>query len=194
MPTRLPIDKRAPRDFWDKQHKKLASTQIVWVLRADELLRAFELLARQAEDDLRLLNENETSHPPSVSGTAIMLGALAIENLLKAIRLPQVTPLFDKRGAFKLDTHDMLKLADDTGIRLSKEEQILLERLEQYLIWAGRYPIPLFSEETRPRTLPNGGIAPRTFHAFPGDFAAIAAFAGRLKNMLPSVSYGPEAT
>jgi hypothetical protein len=114
-----------------------------------------------------------------------MLGALAIEDLLKAIRVPMVTALFDKRGAFTLDTHDVLKLAEDAGIPLSKEEHYLLERLKQFLTWAGRYPIPVFSEEMRPRTLPNGGFAPRTIHSIPDDFAAISAFAKRLKKMLP---------
>ena len=53
MVTRLPIDARSPSNFWDEQHKALASQQIVWVICADELLRAFELLARQAEEDVR---------------------------------------------------------------------------------------------------------------------------------------------
>jgi hypothetical protein len=193
MTTRLPIDKRSPRDFWDEQHKRLASEQTVWVLTADQLLRAFELLAQQAKTDAMQIREQKI-YVPGVSGTAIMLGALAIENLLKAVRLPQVTPLFDSRGAFVLDTHDILKLAEDAAIPLTSEERALLERLEQFVTWAGRYPIPLFSEAMRPRTLSNGGFAPRTIHTIPGDFTAISAFSAKLKAMLPQISYEPSKT
>jgi hypothetical protein len=190
MVTRLPIDKRSPKDFWDGQHKKLASEQITWVLTADELLRAFQLLAQQAEADVRQTRGNGC-YVPRLSGVAMMLGALAIENLLKAIRLPQVIPLFNSRGAFVLDTHDLLKLAEDAGISLLQEERILLERLEQFLTWAGRYPIPLSCDAMRPRTLSNGGFAPRTIHSIPSDFAAISAFVEKLKARLPAISYAP---
>lgn len=193
MATRLPIDKRSPRDFWDDQHKALASDQIAWVLTADELLRAFELLARQAEEDVRL-REDRTCQFPRIFGQAMMLAALAIENLLKAIRLPQIGSLFDKRGAFVLVTHDILQLATDAGVSLSADEQILLERLEQYLTWAGRYPVPLRSEEMRPRTLPNNGYSPRTYISLPFDFPAISAFIARLKSLLPNVTYKPSET
>ena len=194
MVTRLPIEKRSPRDFWDDQHKALASNQITWILSADELLRAFEILARQAEEDVRKLNEDKAFCPPRVYGTALMLAALAIENLLKAVLLPLVNPLFDKRGAFVLDTHDILKLAEDANISLTQDERILLERLEQFLTWAGRYPVPLFSEEMRPRTLPNGGFAPRTYYTIPSDFETIFAFAKRLKALLPVINYAPTKT
>jgi len=184
--ARLPIDKRSPREFWDNQHKKIASEQIAWILTADELLRAFELLAHQMEEDLRRLREDQARSFPKIYGPMLMLGALAIENLLKALRIPHVNPLFDKRGAFILDTHDVLQLAEDAGMSLSEDEQMLLERLEQFLTWAGRYPIPLFSEALRPRTLPNNSAAPRTYCSMPGDFLAITAFAARVKELLPA--------
>lgn len=188
MITRLTTDKRSPKSLCDDRHKKLASEQIVWVQTADQLLRAFQLLAQQAKADVVQVREKGI-YTPSVSGVAIMLGALAIENLLKAIRLPQVTPLIDNRGAFVLNTHNILKLAEEAGVSPTSEEQVLLERLEQFITWAGCYPIPLFSEAMRPRKFSNGGFAPRTIHNIPSDFDAISAFAQKLKVMLPSISY-----
>lgn len=193
MTNRLPIDKRSPKDFWDEQHRRLASEQLVWVLSADELLRAFQLLAGQAEADARGAKDRK-GYLPSISGSAMMLGALAIENLLKATRVAQVSQLFDGRGAFCLDTHDLLKLAEDAGISLAVEEKSLLERLEQFLTWGGRYPVPLSSEAMRPRTLPNGGFAPRTSHSIPGDFVAISTFAEKLKAILPALQDGQSET
>jgi hypothetical protein len=186
MSRRLPIDKRSPKAFWDDQHRKLASTQTTWVLTADQLLRAFQLLAEQTETDIRQAFESD-QYFPSISGAVMMLGALAIENLLKAIRIKQVKQLFNSRGAFVLDTHDVLKLAEDAGISLSQEEHILLERLEQFITWAGRYPMPLFSDPMRPRTLSNGGFSPRTTISHPSDFDAILNFAHKLKTMLPAI-------
>ncbi len=190
MATRLPIDPRSSQNLWDNRHKALASEQSAWVISAEELLRAFEMLAQQSEEDVR--PGRDITAPFGVSNVAMMLGALAIENLLKAVCLPQVSPLFNKRGAFDLDTHDLLKLAEDAGIALSQEERILLERLEQFITWAGRYPVPLRSGPMRPRTLPNGSCAPLTVHTIPDDFAAVSAFAQKLKGMLPTISYATQ--
>lgn len=189
MENKLKIDKGSRKEFWDEQHIALASEQVVWIISADELLRAFDLLARQAEADVRPIMEPTDIPPLNVSNAAMMLGALAIENLLKAICLPNTQPLVDDRGAFMLKTHDLLKLSTVAAIPLSSEEHILLERLEQFLTWAGRYPISLFSEDMRPRILPNGGSAPRTIVMIPNDFTAISTFAKKLKELLPELNY-----
>lgn len=90
----------------------------------------------------------------------MMLGALAIDNLLKAIRITQIAPFFNSRGAFVLHAHDVLKLTEDAAISLSQEELILLKRLEQFITLAGRYSMPLFSDAMYPRTLSNGVFVP----------------------------------
>ncbi len=189
MISRLPIDNGSPRASWDAQHKKIASEPIAWVATADELLRAFQLLAQQTEEDF-LQNREGNNYVPIVSNVSIMLGALAIENLLKAVCIKKTSnPIFDNKGAFALRTHNLLWLAEDACVSLSPTENILLERLEQFLSWGGRYPIPVSFEAMCPRTLPTGGFAPLTSYLLPTVFQEILAFSERIKAMLPTVTY-----
>ena len=189
MTTRLPIDKRSSKDLWSEQYRRLASEPIAWISTAEELLRAFNILVPQIEVDTKQLFE-ESHVFSNVASVAMMLGAFAIENLLKAIQIEQLGPKFDNRGVFAIDTHDLLKLTDATNVHLLEEERILLERLEQFAKWAGRYPVPLFRDDMRPRTLPNGGFSPRTVIHVPDDFVAISNFAEKLKSILCSVGNG----
>ena len=76
------------------------------------------------------------------------LAAFALENVLKGLMIaadqsliqprasaPEI--LFDKR----VQTHDLLKLADHARVVLSEEERTVLERLRAYPGRSGRDPI-----------------------------------------------------
>ena len=65
----------------------------------------------------------------------------------------------DVSGKFNLKSHKIIELAKNLGLQCSKEELELLERLEHYIIWAGRYPIPLHIQDLYPRELTEGGDA-----------------------------------
>lgn len=187
MANRLLIDKRSPKKFWDDQHKLSGSMPVVWLLTAEQLLRAFQMLMDQARQDAHDAFGSDESVRFPISSTAMMLGGFAIENLLKAIKVSQGSQVFDDRGFFTVKTHDVLELAVDAGVELDTAEEALLEKLEQFVIWAGRYPIPLSSEDLRPRTLDNGGFAPRTCISIPGDFDAVMAFAEKLREKLTNL-------
>lgn len=187
MAKKLPIDKRSPKEFWDEQHKLSGSMPVVWVLTAEQLLRTFQILADQARQDVHDAFGGDASVRLPIASTAMMLGGFAIENLLKAIKVSQGSQVFDGRGFFTVKTHNVLELAVEAGIELDAAEEALLERLEQFVIWAGRYPIPLSSEDLRPRTLENDGFAPRTCISISGDFDAVTAFAEKLKKKLPGL-------
>lgn len=185
----LPIDKRSPREFWDDQHRKLASDPLTWTLTADELLRAFELLAAQVTEDLKMRDELRHKYIPNVISTALMLSGFAIENMFKAIYVSQ-HPAFDRAGKFVVVTHDLISLADEVGLPLTIDERTLLECLEQFVTWAGRYPMPLYADDMRPRTLPFGGFAPRTYGWVDDDFRQIRSFAAKLRAKLPAITDG----
>ena len=74
--------------------------------------------------------------------------ALSVENLLKAIwvgkhhaRIAGITDI--KKNLEGLADHDLARLARDSGITISIEEQDLLNALRDCIMWAGRYPTPL---------------------------------------------------
>lgn len=193
MVAKLPIDKRSPKDFWDDQHKSLAAEPLAWTLSADELLRSFELLVAQEALDAPTRRDKPGKYLPPIHSVAMMLAGFAIENLLKAIHISS-NPAFNASGKFDVATHDLLKLADGIDLFLTEKEKVLLERLEQFLTWAGRYPVPLFTEDMRPRTFPSGGgSAPRNFVMIGSDFSQIHDFAKKLRDLLPTINDSEES-
>jgi hypothetical protein len=67
------------------------------------------------------------------------------------------SPTEGDRLAKDLASHDLLRLLGRAGITLNEAESYLVERLEVFVTWAGRYPIPLTLEGYLPRTAPHGG-------------------------------------
>lgn len=184
---RLPIDPRSPKSFWDDQHRRLGEEPITWVNSADPLLYAFDLVSKEAE----IYIEDRDPKKIGLFKVATMLGSVAIENLLKGIivqkKQEKREPLFDKKGKFCIDTHNLLELSEIAEVDLTPEENILLEKLEQFIRWAGRYPIPLRSEEMRSRTLSENSFAPRTYGPTGADFPSIREFIAKLKPQLPTI-------
>jgi hypothetical protein len=82
-----------------------------------------------------------------------MLGGFAVETLCKMV---SVSHHHGKYGypakATKLKqifspTHDLSLLAANARIRINKEDREILRNLSRYVIWAGRYPAPLVSQD-----------------------------------------------
>lgn len=79
----------------------------------------------------------------------MLLTGLAFENLLKAIAVkrglltanPDLT--FDQGLNREKGGHSLIGLARSLQIELILAEQEYFQRLEEYLYWAGRYPVPL---------------------------------------------------
>lgn len=88
----------------------------------------------------------------------MFLAGLGIECLLKAIRILQFqaagkpVTAKNKRGSLalakELKTHDLRGLAAAAGINLDAAEVTLLERLTDFVEWAGRYPVGVAADQT----------------------------------------------
>lgn len=193
MNSELPIDQRSPKDAWDEQHKLLASEPLTWTLSADELFRSFEVLAAQDAADEATRSVHCAKYLPHLRSVALMLAGFSIENMLKALYISK-NSAFDSSGRFALATHNLRRLADDVGVSLTKDERVLLERLEHYLTWAGRYPVSLYLDDMRPRTLPSGGYAPITCTGCGRDFADVRMLATKLRSLLPTIKEGESAS
>lgn len=161
-----PPDPRSPKDIWDEQYQLLKGNPWLWLHKAGSLMTAFEALI--VEDDRMA----QTGEPRRLEGIAYMLAGFAMENLLKG-RLIALQGAAAQSGPFKYKGHDLRQLAADAGYLLSDDENRLLERLEQFAVWTGRYPIPMNPEDMRPRQRPGGGFAPRTSHYQGEDWPAI---------------------
>jgi hypothetical protein len=68
----------------------------------------------------------------------MLLTGLAFENLIKAIVLARHHSLSNlPRGG-----HGLLAILDSLKLELAPVEKDFLRRLEEYVVWAGRYPVP----------------------------------------------------
>jgi hypothetical protein len=127
-----------------------------WLLQSRELYRSALCLVEE-----RARVRNEVTHLLQAP-IALMLGAYAIETLLKMVIVGAHCDMhghtFGARRAdqFLPKTHNLLKLADQAKLRVNERDRKLLRNLGEYSIWAGRYPIPLMSD---------GYVGPALFEA-----------------------------
>ncbi len=86
-----------------------------------------------------------------------LLMGYAIENLLKAILMIQ-HPEYFKPDAKLADigSHILVGLCKQCGISVQHEEVELLNKLTTYVVWQGRYPIPLQPDRMWPTRRDDG--------------------------------------
>ncbi len=164
MPSRKRIDPRADRQLAQDRHKRSAETRHTWEAAAAQLERAADLLWDQAELDAESAAHVAVGEPVPqfVAPVALLLAGFAVENLLKGYLITQ-KPALNAAGHFAHKTHDLLELVEQVQVSITAGEHDLLERLEVFSTWAGRYPIPLAADDLLPRTSPGGGFAPLTY-------------------------------
>jgi hypothetical protein len=80
--------------------------------------------------------------PISVSQIYLMIVGFAVENYLKGIYVISFPEVIKDDKLIKLNRHDLLQLMRELKFEVLKEEFDLIERLEEFVLWAGRYPIP----------------------------------------------------
>jgi hypothetical protein len=84
----------------------------------------------------------------------MLLTGFAFENVLKAIavkrgllRTANQKLIFDTKLKREKGGHSLTALSRDLQLKLTLAERQYLRRLEEYIRWAGRYPVPLNSGE-----------------------------------------------
>lgn len=149
---------------YESAYKQLAEDPERWISSARNLLAASDRLWLSVRADFSLrrsegtsgggdhadVAQSHTSAEPYLQHAAVylMVAGFAIENALKAVRVKQDRAIVGeakKAGTVGLSreilTHDLQRLAKEVGVMLSDSERNLLERLQAYLVWAGRYPV-----------------------------------------------------
>jgi hypothetical protein len=152
------MDEETRLKYW----KQFVTGPILWESKARALAHAAEVLherTTQATNTLTTQATNTLIREPPASGSlearrliadmsmfpvAYMLAGLAIENAIKGVRLDQLgtDDPYDPRVKKITRTHDLMKLAQDTIPELIEPNRSLLEKLQQYVTWLGRYPRP----------------------------------------------------
>ncbi len=122
--------------IWVKRYTEIAKDPYTWLGKATGLIYAAnKVLIKEKEGPLKGLYQNV--------GIYMMLSSFAIENILKCIIIQKTSTVVNNG---KLDEsvlgHDLLKLFKNANINYTSSEENLLNRLSNFAIQAGRYPIP----------------------------------------------------
>jgi hypothetical protein len=157
---------RDSEKLFGEMFARAAAEPVAWRLHAHSLMRAAAALKPLMEADNRAMADpsaTELEHP--VVEVYMLLTGLAIETLAKArIVAGHSSPTESGRLAKDLKSHDLLNLVRRAGITLNEAESYLCERLEAFVVWAGRYPIASNLEDYLPRTAPRGGWGPMSVY------------------------------
>jgi hypothetical protein len=96
----------------------------------------------QLQDGINeILSNNQDRYLPDFD-TYYLLMHLSLENVLKGIWLDKFSEKigFDKLPK-ALNTHDLVRLADDVELELSEQQKALLSKLKELFLGYSRYPI-----------------------------------------------------
>jgi hypothetical protein len=182
----------------DEEYRRRLENNLNWRIFADISLGAASGVWRYVElgrimslDEVpKILAGTWPRRKTPISGSLIrwsipfmFLAGLGVECHLKAIRILQFqaagkpVAAKNKRGSLalakELKTHDLLGLAHAAGIALEPPEVTLLERLTDFVEWAGRYPVGVAADQT-----PSDAGA-----YFASDRDAVFAIVARLKEI-----------
>lgn len=131
----------------------------IWLGEALQLKRAAELVLAELNEVLSVYPHGRASYEDlSLFKAYMLLSGIAIENLVKGILVCRDPSI---EGNDKVDKvkwkgsshgHDLVELAKQTGIPFTLEEKGLFRRLSAFVVWGGRYPIPIKSSDMVQRT------------------------------------------
>jgi hypothetical protein len=167
--------------FFQAVRERTVSEPIAWQMTADSLLRAArEICQLVVSDHSKSQASVGTPVQPSLVPVYMMLIGLAIENLAKAIYVAKALALGIEKPNPERFVHQLLELFEEIHFDINETEVFLIERLEVFVTWAGRYPVPKKSSEMLPRDLPSGGYGIRTFVSI-GEIQHIEDLVARLE-------------
>lgn len=131
-----------PRD--QRAFNAFGKSVILWFQHSRELYRSACYLMEE-----RPRVENEITHLLQAP-IALMLGAYAIETLLKMVVVDEYSSArgvtFESTAAkeFLPTVHDLAELVKRANLRVNGGDRKLLKELSRYSTWAGRYPVPKY--------------------------------------------------
>ncbi len=173
---------RTPEELSRRLFRQAAESPDAWRMTADSLMRAARALVPLIDADTHAaLDPSPSTFDDPVFPVYMLLAGFAIENLAKAklVAGGSFPATVGDDLAPELKSHKLLNLLHQAELTLSDEESYLAQRLQAFVEWGGRYPIPAKLEGQLPRTHPLGGWGPLN-HFLRSDPAAIEAHAAKV--------------
>lgn len=143
------------QEFFDEQFELRGATPAAWVLNARRLKRSADVVFNAWISDVERMADGVSPlelDDLEVAGCAMLLYGLSLENLVKGI-LVEVDSSVVMNGEIgkwpggRQNGHYLPGLFERADISLDSEEQDLIARLTAFVLWAGRYPIPMKSRD-----------------------------------------------
>lgn len=154
---------RPPERFYEEEFEFGGLIPDRWISQARRLRASADLLYGAYLKDLRMFGKvRKVSSLKSLEHVmpATLLYGFALENLLKAILVQndQSRVRNGRLAPWPGGGHDLPALAREAEVALDPVETDVLNRLSQFIKWAGRYPIPKKATEMRlvQRATPEG--------------------------------------
>lgn len=150
--------------FWTDQFEKVAREPITWYLQARDLKRAAEIIFTEHEKGMAAFKSGKKTSQMfkqlSLALPYILLAGFALEILVKGIYVAKDKTIVKNGKLMKWpktghDIKELIKLVNkklnkEKQIKLSEDEENLVQRLSVSIVWAGRYPIPKDSKDRVP--------------------------------------------
>jgi hypothetical protein len=155
-----------------------------WQEKAHSLRRAAIIIRNEAlrDWDNRKIHGSKTVEPPALEGVITFLNGSTIENLVKALWVQKNDPVNKKGELDEKLQHKLKVLLMDVEFELLDGEIELLLRIENYVKWAGRYPMP-----RTPKLL---GDVSKRYVSLNVDEELISQFIDRLEERLSTTEKG----
>ena len=117
-----------------------------WLSIARSLKYSAEVLRDRLIESMKIPAMFRQTETEGLLMSSMLLLGLAIENLVKGVYVAKNPEVVDERkidsSGWKTDGGHGIADFVKAFISVDQEEEELLVRLQEYIIWAGRYPIP----------------------------------------------------
>ena len=139
------------RNESDEQYQQIGQEALMWLEKAQGLRYCAEILKSHLLELVKSPPASRRIETNGVVSSATLLLGLAFENLIKGVGIAQDPSLVNSAGLnLKLwkgkDGGHGIRGYAKSLLTLDQEEEELLDRLQESIYWAGRFPIPLRSD------------------------------------------------
>jgi len=128
-------------EIWDREIQ-YAKHLKVWQAKAHELHLVAELICGSYDE----------ARPVWIHSVVRMLRAFVLENYAKGLILHKYPDKFikDRRLKFESNGHNLVFLVRKAGLRMTDEQEAILDLYSISGEWRGRYPLPLSAQKVLP--------------------------------------------
>jgi hypothetical protein len=142
-------------------YEYLGRSKYEWLRMGKQLIAASNILYSESTKAGEALNEflnkaGAASEDEFIEARAFiparMITGMALENLIKGLILIKHPSEVSKDKKFNLNSHKLIELWTRylPEISIAEKEKVVLEEIQKYIEWKGRYPIPLMAKHFKP--------------------------------------------